>query len=310
MKRRSFTLLLIPPATYLASYLYLAFFHHKFWLWNTVVHESGRLTLLETSLYASHFLGHIPTLVVIALLFSTWFKLLSKEGGGWSWNWFESLAFTAVCFAGSVAWFGLQDTLGYVTLSKQSEVRNASGGSYLLHLPSTLSLTILIPLFIAFAQVVVGQRPQWHARHLKTLAAIIAAAIVFAIIVAPSSFLFSLHDPRYLAHSVRELATFPLTYFPIPIAFWLARRAGGEAIDLQAKRGLAILAILSVLLLIYQVTIPLGSGINSLAQHPSFSPGPLPVSYLLASHYFEHILDTLFFTAVCFTLIPPRGVNN
>ena len=61
-------LLLLPAAVYLVSYADLALYHGRAWLWSTVVHESGRYTLLETTFYASHFLGHVPVLLTVALL--------------------------------------------------------------------------------------------------------------------------------------------------------------------------------------------------------------------------------------------------
>lgn len=301
--------MLIPFATYIASYVYLAIFHHKVWLWNTVVHESGKLTLLETTLYASHFLGHIPSLVVIALLFATWYKILSDDTDKGSLKWMAvAAAFSGICFFISVALFGMQDTLDYLTLSKQSEVRNEPGGSYLLHLPSTLSLVILIPLYIGVAQSFFGQALQWQPKYFKELFSTIAAALLIALLIAPSGVIMSLMDPRYLAHSVRELATFPLTYFPIPIAFWLSGSAENAA-DRGALRYLTVMALLAIPLVSYQAIVPLVSGIDSLAQQPVFSDHPLPISYLLASHYFEHVLDTIFFTLICFALISPRGVK-
>jgi hypothetical protein len=44
-------------------------------------------------------------------------------------------------------------------------------------------------------------------------------------------------------------------------------------------------------------------GIGQLAQTPPFAKaGTLSVPYLLASHYFEHLLDTIYFTLLTLLL--------
>ncbi len=61
-------LLLAPPTAYLAiSYGYLAAWHGDLWLWNTVVHENGRLTLLGSLFYFDHFVALVPMVTLFAL---------------------------------------------------------------------------------------------------------------------------------------------------------------------------------------------------------------------------------------------------
>ena len=38
----------VPVLTYLSSYVYMAFYHGKLWLFDSIIHESGEYTLLET----------------------------------------------------------------------------------------------------------------------------------------------------------------------------------------------------------------------------------------------------------------------
>lgn len=309
-------LLAVPLVTYLISYLYLALYHGKLWIWNTVVHEGGTLTLFQTTFYASHFLGHIPSLTIIAFLLASWFKVLvpSEEPFRVNLKWlFIALSFTVVCFIYSLWQFGKDETLSYLFLSQQSVTRTAPGGSYLLHLPSTLSLVILIPLFIAFTAVIFRRQITWETTHLKSVAATAFVAIAFAILITlnyPAAILHALSDPRYLAHSVRELVTFPLTFFPIPLALWFANQSSeSSSISLASRRPLLILLALAIPLLLIQIWIPLTVGIGELAQKPTFAESPLPIEYLLASHYFEHVLDTIFFTMVCLAIIPWRGMK-
>jgi len=117
--------------------------------------------------------------------------------------------------------------------------------------------------------------------------------------------LFLWADPRYLAHSVRELLTFPLTYFPVVLYFLYRDRrepTGGKA-DAKLKVVIACLALVFLGGLLYQSIVPLSAGIGELAQKPGFAEGGrLSIAYLLASHYFEHVLDSVYFTLLCLLL--------
>lgn len=309
-------LLSVPLATYVASYMYLALFHSKFWLWNTVVHEGGTLTLFQTTFYASHFLGHIPSLTIIAFLLASWYKVLTPHEKRYriSMKWLSvAFAFTVFCFIYSLWQFGQQETLSYLLLNQQSVTRSELGGSYLLHLPSTLTLVILTPLFLAFFAYIFRRQIYWQTTHLKSITVTTLFALTFAFLItlgSPTAILHALTDPRYLAHSVREVATFPLTFFPLPIALWLASQSPAKrSLSLTPRRPLLILTALALPLLLIQIWVPLSIGISDLAQKPSFSEGPLSISYLLASHYFEHVLDSMFFTFLCLAIIPLRGIK-
>ncbi len=306
----------VPAATYLFSYLYLAIYHGKLWLWNTVVHEGGTLTLFQTVFYTSHFLGHIPSLIVIAFLFTGWFKLLSPtpHDRPYSRNTLlAAIAFVVLCFALSLWLFGKEETLAYALLSKQSVTRSEPGGSFLLHFPSTLSLVVLIPICIFFVSLLFRRALTWQSAQLKNIAIIVSNAVVFAIVVTfdtPYSILHALSDPRYLAHSIRELATFPLTFFPIPLALWLsAQSVSNSEITPSLRRPIFLLSVIAIPVLLVQVWVPLGTGLASLAQKPAFATADLSIAYLLTSHYFEHVLDTVFFSLLCFTIIPLRGIK-
>jgi hypothetical protein len=119
-------------------------------------------------------------------------------------------------------------------------------------------------------------------------------------------------DPRYLAHSVRELLTFPVTYFLVPLYFILRwEKAAGDfeetATNKTFRRLIIFLAVVFLVGVLYQSYVPLTKGIASLSQRPSFAKnGTLGIPYLLASHYFEHFLDTVYFTLVCLLLYSVR----
>jgi hypothetical protein len=123
---------------------------------------------------------------------------------------------------------------------------------------------------------------------------------------------FAWRDARYLAHSVRELATFPLTYFPLPLFFFMRDDSSDCPsrwfVDKRLAAFIVVIGALALAGIIYQCYLPLATGISDLAQKPQFAEGGrLGISYLLASHYFEHFLDTIYFTLLSLLLYRTAG---
>ncbi len=297
---------LLPALVLLASYLELVRYHGSWWLWDTVVHESGTLTLLETTLYASHFLGHVPVHAVLALLLAGSFAMIS--GGQRPAPTASAIgalaAGLATLLAGSVAlsiaWFGGEDTLAYVLQQRQRAGSFEAGGSWALHLPSTQLQLALIPLAAASAAwFFAGRlRPGWAGGGLVT-AAVAGILGVTWLVDGPALLVEVWSDPRYLAHSVREIATFPVLYYPVPLAVWLATARRRRPRELPARGVMGVLGVLALLFAAgfgFQVWVSLAVGVDSMSQRPAFAGGePLGVPYLLASHSFEHVLDAAFF---------------
>lgn len=101
-------------------------------------------------------------------------------------------------------------------------------------------------------------------------------------------------NPRWLAHSLREMATYPLTGVPAAFAAVVlveASLTGRSKWDIRFRwPSLALLALAGAVALLELAMLgdvdPL-----ALAQRPSFAPQGLSIAYLLASHVFEHFLD-------------------
>jgi hypothetical protein len=168
-----------------------------------------------------------------------------------------------------------------------------------------------LPVFVAAAAKIYGRpvRMQRAGLPFIGLAALLTAVVtIFRCSDVVESIRNVWTEPRYLAHSVRELATYPLTFFPLPLYF-VFRGRNSEAIG-EKRWTWGVLAGLSVLTLAgigWQVGVSLAAGIDGLAQHPAFAVGGrLTIPYLLAAHYFEHVLDTIFFTLLCLWLLQWR----
>jgi hypothetical protein len=310
-------LLTVPVLSYLLSYLYLALYHQQWNLWPVVIHESGRYTLLETTLYASHFIGHIPVLMTVALLMAGSWLSLAPAGSTPIPS--RHLVLAMVSLAGllaaslaiSVSHFGAEDTLSFILQRKQQPDLYVEGGSWNLHLPSTMLQFLLIPVVVWLARRLFGRPVQWSRRGAPwfAAAALVALGMTWWANSQPLGAVLDVWaDPRYLAHSVRELVTFPLTYYPLPLALLLARE-GRNLRDSLSPTGWpdkAMTAAAGVFLVgfSYQVVVSLVNDVGALAQKPAFAEGgELSIAYLLASHYFEHLLDTLFFALLTIILV-------
>jgi hypothetical protein len=308
-------LLILPLAVYFFSYIYLAVYHKKLFLFNTIVHESGKYTLLEDIFYASHFLGHVPVLTFLAFYFVGVFAVFNvpvpkKNTAKFVIILISSIIFLlGVSYLLSVKFFGIKDTLDFIMQLKQSESISQKGGSWLLHLPSSIMLFLLIPPYIFYVMrltavpAAANKKFNWY---------IIFGIILFFAFTAffTADFFGSLKlvwtDPRYLAHSVRELATFPVTYFPIAL-FFLFGKSHLNSLPSQNcsnnSKYMILFTLTFIGLLIYQMYVSLTAGIGQIAQKPAFAEsGSLSICYLLASHYFEHFLDTIYFTLLCLLL--------
>ena len=145
-------LLITPLVVYFLSYCYLAIYHGYWNLVPVIVHEGGTLTWLQTTLFASHFLGHIPVHLVLSL----WLVGCCLSTGKTAPAYFISkkiLTFTLFIFLGislalALQLNGWEDTKMYLSQWRQNHSLDTKGGSWLLHLPSTITLFFLIPLIV------------------------------------------------------------------------------------------------------------------------------------------------------------------
>jgi hypothetical protein len=304
---------LVPLFTYGLSYVYLAWYHHKIFLFCTVIHEGGGYTFLQTLFYASHFLGHVPMLTVLACLFTGSMLCLASPEKDDRFRQSAPMMFSAILLflGGSMILsgmiFGRADTWAFISQQKQSVVTYGQGGSWNLHLPSTFMQFFLMPVYVYVVRKILRRPVNLHIAGAGYVVAGIVLLVAGTMAFnkdALGAVVSIAQDPRYLAHSVRELATFPLIFYPLPL-YVILKFAERPKMARQMNEGwlLAIMACLSILFLMgfwYQAWVPLSHGIASLAQKPEFAHGKgLSVAYLLASHYFEHFLDAIYFTLVC-----------
>ena len=308
-------LLWIPAVVYALSYLYLAWYHRQINIITTIIHEGGVYTFIDTVFYASHCLGHIPVHTTVALFLTGSYWCLTDK------SWLPEdqllqnrylvlmvLLFLVATTIVSIQIFGVDDTRDYICQRKQSLVVMGNGGSWNLHLPSTMMLFVFVPPYTYLIKRSCRRRASFNPSGLVYigLGGVLLLGMTLYLNPHPVAILNDIwSSPRYLGHSVRELLTFPLTYFPIPLYFFLKQEPMSK--DLQSdQRVIFVFWMFSLMFLIgvaYQAAAVLAVGIGETAQTPPFAKdGKLSILYLLSSHYFEHFLDTVYFSLCCLLL--------
>jgi hypothetical protein len=302
----SAVLLGVPALYFLVSYCYLARWHGKPVLWNTIVHENGRLSLVGSLLYFDHFLGCVPMVAFFALCTAGGFALGARVpeladparahvlaavllGGG--------VSLVIVAFVASVRTVGWQQTMDYALQRIERDGVLSRGGTWnqlqLSNVPIALGIVALSSA-TEMALAPSGGSPQSGLRYAGVLCLLAGVILNVAITVMGGRSCRSFLNPRWLAHSVREIATYPFT--GVLIAFFVVLLvehaiSGVDSVTIH-------LGVISLLLMLTCLAMALGqllalkdAPVLEMAQRPAFAKHGLSISYLMASHVFEHVLD-------------------
>lgn len=303
------TILLIPVATYLISYIYIAFYHQSF-LFPAIIHEEGSFTFLDYIFWTSHSLGHIPIHTVLAMYFvGCYFCLTEKELILKSKNFtlysgiFLTI-FLSALFLDSLFRFGAHETISYVLQKKYGVSNTMTGGSWNLHLPNILLLFAFIPVYIFAFKKWFHRKMRLNHAGVLFIGFSLGLAVTVSLLVNQNLrdmlALFK-SDPFFNAHSIREIFTFSLVYFPIPLFVILKMEqrveSRGKFVNSQNLRRLIILlAIVFVFGLAGQLYVALTGVSDMNMTNQAFAVvSKKGVPYLLATHFFEHALDTVYF---------------
>jgi hypothetical protein len=306
-------LLAIPAAYFLVSYIYVALWHRKAFLAFTITHENGRLTLAESMLYFDHFIGCVPMVLLFALYTVAGFALSGPVPlladparaqfaatvllGG-------SVCLVFLSFIAAVYAVGWQQTLDWALQRVERDGVSSKGGTW-----NQLQLSN-VPMFLGIlgttTAIGVVSRRSSHTELVELTTSgwlLLGFALALTLLISASNWCGwqALRNPRWLAHSMRELATYPFTGIPIALASVLLMELYLSGIDgVLLSPGLVSLLLLALCLFIAVVErLLLGSvDVGTIAQRPAFAPNGLPIGYLMASHVFEHFLDFLLIAAL------------
>ena len=295
------------PAIYLiASYSYLAWWHKEIFLLNSLIHENGRLTLLGSLFYFDHFVALVPMITMFSLCAAGGICLAGRAPSDTDPSRTASVAImllmgaallVLLAFVMSIWTVGWQRTLDYALQRIERDGIISKGGNWNQLQLSNIPIAFgTIGLSAAFTMSV----GEFQRERSITLIAGGVSCIFFAVALCIgitalnwngwTSFL----NPRWLGHSIREIATYPFTGIPIALISVLLV----ENYLSGLKTWVLDFRLLSVILICMGFTLAVGElillkneDVLAYAQRPSFAPNGLSIPYLLSSHVFEHFLD-------------------
>ena len=306
-------LLSVPLAYFVISYVYVALWHRKAFLAFTIIHENGRLTLAESMLYFDHFIGCVPMVLLFALYTVAGFALSGPVPlladpsrakvaaavllGG-------AACLVLISFVAAVYGVGWQQTLDWALQRVERDGVSSKGGTW-----NQLQLSN-VPMFLGIlgtsTAIGVASRTSAHTEFVELSASgwlLLGTALLLTVGISAPNWCGwqAMRNPRWLAHSMRELATYPFTGLPIALASVLLMELYLSGIDgVALNPGIVSLLLLALCVVIAIVErLLLGSvDVGAIAQRPAFAPDGLPLGYLMASHVFEHFLDFLLIAAL------------
>jgi hypothetical protein len=290
------------------AYAYLAFWHRTPLLWNILIHENGRLTLGDSIFYFDHFLGCVPMIVTFSLCIagglsvgktSSYKSNYSRSGKIAAFLLIASILLVVASFAASIHTVGWDRTLDYALQRIERDGVLSKGGNWNQQLLSNIPIALgAVGLSSAFS-VFITKQPQlkkdkWPVPGVTYIILALVITLVISAFTFPGWQAFI--NPRWVAHSIREMATYPLTGIPIGVtAGIIVDRlvCKCDRYQVTPRKSSIALIIAGLIILAVQLAYLNNVDILAIAQKPAFAEEGLSIAYLLFSHVFEHLLDFL-----------------
>jgi len=305
----------IPAFLLAGAYLYMAFFYQKLWLFDTIVHENGRYTLLEVILYFRHFSWEMPGKAVYSIFIVGVFYYYGNPvaTGGMHHGRYvpkNSIYLSGVLAGGiiiittliTVSNYGIEETLHGYFQYRTSEIKPLVFGSHWRnHFLSNIVLFFASAFLICLYRIVFCGG--WVKRKYANLY-YIAEGIFLLLTLGFGINSDPFQHSSYLGHQLRETfgSDLPITMLLAAGVLMLLelKYDGGGNVSADAGR----LNRTSILYLLRWLTpVVLISGyivLKVLSLDISGEMSKLPgtrnwsVIDIFAWHFFEHVLDYLF----------------
>lgn len=213
----------IPAALLIGAYLHMAMRYNKIWLFDTIVHERGKYTLLEVILYFRHFIWELPIKTVYALFIVGAFYFFGNKGAvtkdtGSSYISLHKIVISGILalVVGLTAFLMTANTYGFVEAftgllqSRISEIKPLTVGSHwrnhflsnIVMYASTISVILMYRIY--------AEKGKWGKRRFSfllplTIMLFILITFIFGINLDPFNI------PSYLGHQLREVFGSDLT---------------------------------------------------------------------------------------------------
>lgn len=275
---------------WLASYLYLVRYHGRWNLLHVTIHESGRYTFLGTVFYVNHFLREVPidTLYVACIAWS--FRATVPALGSSLKPWVPLIAGALVTFmvavaVGSIRKVGIRNTLLDFLQFRELDTVTEYGSHWQMHFLSTLALMLILAW--------PGTLFPLQSVDACWLSALFAIFVVISLVLRTGP--KALTDRRWLMHGAREILTFGLL-LAVPAGIVLAGETGLPELNSLPPLAIGFSVLIAALGAYYGWTY-LRSDVLDLAQ------GDFGMPYLIASHFFEHVLDMVYMVLLLLLLL-------
>lgn len=288
----------LPTLVLAAAYAWLCVAHQTLWVWDEVVHESGRYTLTQTVFYFSHFLREIPALIAMALFTLAALggasvqdpKAAPSRRGTYTAALLAAGALALLAFAIAAIQHGPGEALRHLLQEYTRDDVASFGSHWHYHWLSTLWFAFAAPLLVRLGALWGGVAPRSdRTRHRRSW---VAAWFYFGGMSLVFGFSDAIAiDPLYIGHQAREIATHTLVTLPmaLAIAAWIDR--GHASVESGPRltpgfqwRELAAVAAIAIYL-----------GIATLADNVvAVGQGKGDLASMIAAHFFEHSLDYVF----------------
>jgi len=304
----------IPLLLLAGSYLYMAVTYRRLWLLDTIVHENGKYTLLQTILYFRHFtwewLGKsIYCFYLVGAFFYYGNCKNESEFGRKSisrWKvhagWIISVVISALAIFIASQQFGFTEILRGLLQYRVNENSPLEFGSHWRnHFLSNVALFGGSALAIILYRIL--GRGGWKRRKYSLLFGL--SALAFCVLTIVFGFnAKQFQAPSYLGHQLREIAGTDLSItmlLAVSLLIWLERRY-----DAAANHGPECkIPAWSARLLVLFWTIPVAASCSYLAVSIArldieaelakvTNTGNLSILGTFCWHFFEHSLDYVF----------------
>jgi len=329
----------IPLALLVAAYVRMSFVYKKMWLFDTVVHENGRHTLLEVIFYFRHFSWELLGKALYSLhmigIFYFYGKPLPRGGATWAKQipmkkivlscMFVAAIITVSIFM-TVNAVGFKEAMMGLGQYRTSEIRPPTFGSHWRnHFLSNIVLFSASSSFVLVYRIACCGG-NWTKRRFGSLFPVSAGCFVLL------TFLFGFtmdpfETPSYLGHQLREIfgSDLPITMlFSVALLIYLEGRYDSRGMDRavrkNARRKRVLLHLVCWALPVVLVSSFLILKVLSLdisTEMAKFGGGNgKTVADLFAWHFYEHSLDYVFvasfvsFLYLCTLKIDLRRTRN
>ena len=256
--------------------------------------------------YFDHFIGVVPMITFFALCAAGGVALGNPISSAADRSCAKAISLfllgfvfllVVLSFGASIYLAGWQRTLEYATQQIERDGILSTGGNWnqlqLSNLPMAVSI-IGVGSAMGMACADVGSHDKTNLRVMGIVCVVLAlgGGLSLTVFSWPGGEAFL--NPRWMAHSIREIATYPLTALPIAFAsIGVVEQylSGCRGWILRLRPWSVTLFVSGILLLIIQLFLLRNANILAIAQKPDFAAHGLSIPYLLSAHVFEHFLD-------------------